>query len=106
MLHALESLFELHLIAVWVGVIVDPGSFVKTVRLDHQRVSVPVAHRVAVPRRFGISGERPPIEVDGAVHVKKIEELRGSLEFSSDQTGTVVKAVIPLPAESGREARV
>jgi signal transduction histidine kinase len=61
-------------------------------------------HGKGLPHKDGQPAFRPGVGTSGMQ--ERIEELRGSLEFSSDQTGTVVKAVIPLPAESGSEARV
>jgi two-component system NarL family sensor kinase len=72
---------------------------------DSRRVWLEVRdHGKGLPQKDGRLAFRPGVGTSGMQ--ERIEELRGSLEFSSDQTGTVVKAVIPLSAESGTEARM
>ncbi len=61
-------------------------------------------HGKGLPHKDGQAAFRPGVGTSGMQ--ERIEELRGSLKVSSDQTGTVVKAVIPLSAGSGTEARM
>ena len=75
MVNSLESLLDAHLISVWVAVVIEPGFIIKTACLHHSSVSFPMSHRIAIPRRFRISGQRSPVEVDHTVHVEVIEEL-------------------------------
>jgi len=54
-------------------------------------------HGKGLPQKDGQPAFRPGVGTSGML--ERIEELHGSLEFRSDQTGTVVKAVIPLREE-------
>jgi hypothetical protein len=75
MVNSLESLLDAHLISVWVAVVIEPEFIIKTGCLHHSSVSFPMSHGIAIPRRFRISGQRSPVEVDHTVHVEVIEEL-------------------------------
>ena len=72
---------------------------------DSQQVWLEVRdHGKGLPQRDGRLAFRPGVGTSGMQ--ERIKELAGSLEFSSDQTGTLVKAVIPLSAESRTPVRM
>lgn len=53
-------------------------------------------HGKGIPQKEGKLAFRPGIGTTGMQ--ERINELSGTLELTSDQTGTLVRAVIPLPA--------
>jgi signal transduction histidine kinase len=60
-------------------------------------------HGKGLPQKDGRLAFRPGVGTSGMQ--ERIKELAGSLEFSSDETGTLVRAVIPLSERSGSQAR-
>jgi signal transduction histidine kinase len=68
-----------------------------SVGADAHRVWLEVRdHGKGIPQKEGRLAFRPGIGTSGMQ--ERINELSGTLEFTSDQTGTLVKAIIPLPA--------
>jgi signal transduction histidine kinase len=68
-----------------------------TIGADAHQVWLEVRDRgKGIPQKEGRPAFRPGVGTSGMQ--ERIKELAGTLEFSSDQTGTLVKAVIPLPA--------
>jgi signal transduction histidine kinase len=68
-----------------------------SVGADAHRVWVEVRdHGKGIPQKDGRLAFRPGIGTSGMQ--ERINELSGTLEFTSDRTGTLVKAIIPLPA--------
>jgi signal transduction histidine kinase len=82
-----------------------------SVGADAHRVWLEVRdHGKGIPQREGRLAFRPGIGTTGMQ--ERINELSGTLELTSDQTGTLVRALIPLPAgprslkaESGMRTR-
>src|ERR1700719_1776028 len=68
-----------------------------SVGADAHRVWLEVRdHGKGIPQKEGRLAFRPGIGTSGMQ--ERINELSGTLEFTSDKTGTLVKAIIPLPA--------
>ena len=68
-----------------------------SVGADAHRVWLEVRdHGKGIPQKEGRLAFRPGIGTSGMQ--ERINELSGTLEFTSDRTGTLVKAIIPLPA--------
>ena len=68
-----------------------------SVGADAHRVWLEVRdHGKGIPRKEGRLAFRPGIGTTGMQ--ERINELSGTIELTSDQTGTLVRAVIPLPA--------
>jgi signal transduction histidine kinase len=68
-----------------------------TVGSDTHRVWLDVRdHGKGIPHKQGRLAFRPGIGTSGMQ--ERIHELSGTLELTSDHTGTLVRAVIPLPA--------
>ena len=75
------------------------GSKVAAVRIgaDAHQVWLEVRDRgKGIPQKDGRPIFRPGVGTSGMQ--ERLKELVGTLEFSSDRTGTLVKAVVPLPA--------
>src|SRR5260370_30620764 len=76
-------LLDAHLVAVRVAGIVEPGSFVQSDGVYHERVVIlPVTNGVSVPSGFWVLGQFPAIGPDGAPHALIFihdEDLIGSL---------------------------
>src|SRR5260370_866267 len=83
--HALVALHEVHLIAVRITKMIEPGSIVITNGLNDECVSLPPANRVPVPTRIRIFRKWPPIGPDGAPQIVILHMLqhpvRGLNEF-------------------------
>jgi len=66
-----------------------------TIGADAHQVWLEVRdHGKGLPQKDGRLAFRPGVGTSGMQ--ERIKDLAGSLEFTSDQTGTVVRAVIPL----------
>src|SRR6267142_4287763 len=64
---AVVSLLKVHLIAVRIAEMIDPGSVVMADRIDEQSVSLPMAGRVSPPSgQVNFLRKRPSIRPDGA----------------------------------------
>src|SRR5882762_2488850 len=86
---ALVALHEVHLVAVRIAEMIDPGSVVIAFGLNDECVSFPPANRVSVPTRIRILRKLPPIRPDGAPQIVILHVLqhpvRGLHEFKGSQ---------------------
>src|SRR5262245_42399176 len=56
--YATVAFFHSHLIAVRGAVLVKPGSGLEAVRVDHKRVSLPMANCISVPTRVRVGARK------------------------------------------------
>src|SRR5882762_5044679 len=116
---ALVALDEVHLVAVRIAEMIDPGSVVIPIGLNDECISLPPANRVSVPTRIRILRKLPPIRPDGAPQIVILHVLqhpvRGLHEFKGSQIRFPQVAritqrfatrnwVIPLPRRHGSGA--
>src|SRR5712671_3455061 len=74
--HALVAFHEVHLVAVRITEMIDPGSVVIAFGLNDECVSLPPANRVSVPTRIRILRKLPPIRPDGAPQIMILHVLQ------------------------------
>lgn len=53
-IQAAVAFLEMHLIAVRIAIMIEPGSFVKADRVHYKRVPIPAAYRVSIPLGLGV----------------------------------------------------
>src|SRR6266403_154607 len=70
------ALHEVHLVAVRIAEMIDPGSVVIALGLNDECVSLPLANRVSVPTRIRILRKLPPIRPDGAPQIMILHVLQ------------------------------
>src|SRR4029077_20543608 len=71
--HAVEAFLDAESIAMRAARVIDPGSFVQSSGLNHERVVInPLADRVAEPTRLGIFGDLAPVCPDDSPHPAKL----------------------------------
>src|SRR5262245_10649711 len=76
MVYATVAFFHSHLIAVRGAVLVKPGSGLEAVRVDHKRVSLPMANCISVPTRVRVGARKfSPICPNVAPSAVVLEEL-------------------------------
>ena len=70
--------------------VVEPGAVIESGALDHQRVAVPVAYRIAHPVGIRVARERAPVEEDlavGEIVGEHHNQRRGLNDFARASTG-------------------
>ena len=87
---AAEALGDLHLLAAGMAAVVEPALVVEAERLHDERVAVPLAERVAEPRRRAlfrvIASVGEDLAVLGEVLEQDDRELRASARSSTDSS--------------------
>src|SRR5438876_9560556 len=58
------ALLKMHVIAVYVSILVQPGSAVKAAAVDHEGIAFPLADRVTQPSLVGILREGAAVHPD------------------------------------------
>src|SRR5205823_2309406 len=81
-IHASVALFHRHLVAVRGAILVEPTGIGKVVRVDDERVSLPMADGVSIPARVRIvarkfSAIRPYVAPD-AIISEELNDFAGS----------------------------
>src|SRR5215472_14295732 len=69
-----ESLGNAKLFGMRMACHIQPGAVVEARRLDHQRIGLPMPHRVAPPGRIRISRQLAPVQKNLAIMVSRIKQ--------------------------------
>src|SRR6266850_6086753 len=72
--NAPDAFNKVHGVAVWITFPIECGLVVKTDRIGNERISLPLANRVAHPQRAQLFVMRAPVCVDSAHEVIELEE--------------------------------
>src|SRR4029077_10457920 len=75
---------QVHLLATRISIGIDPWLVIESDRVDHKRVALPLAHRIAEPTRIWIFWQGSSIGPNGAPKVKFFEEHENSSRNLND----------------------
>src|SRR5467141_3065636 len=88
---ALVALHEVHLVAVRIAEMIDPGSVIIPIGLNDECVSLPPANRVSVPTRIRILRKLPPIRPDGAPQIVILHVLQHPVRSLHEFKGSQIR---------------
>jgi hypothetical protein len=91
---AVETLLNPQGFAMRMSESIQPAPVIESRRIDHQRIAIPFADRVAHPRRLGIHRELASIRIDLAEHVVHLVQDRDHSRSLNDLEGIIGEEIV------------